>query len=334
MRAQMPIIKMPCGVVDEKCRVAANNLRNRYDASDVKSVAAGMVFFLGALLLSTIFDASIKYLVTQISALFLNALRYLTYTGVGVVVLLRGGIPRWHDVNCRGMLVLRGTCLGLAGTCFLMALIWMPLGEATAIFFTSPLIVLVLARWWLREQVDWRKWMAVLVGFMGMLLMVRPGSALPTPGVLLVLGAAVSFGGYMLLTRWLATQGVAGHIQFGSTALVALIITSLPVPFFWPQTWPSIPILLLAIGVCVISAAGHLLLIAAFQRVEASTLAPLNYVQLILAVIFSIALFGAIPDAFSAVGMMLIAVAGLFVVLQRRRPRVRRNMRFVSDRER
>lgn len=277
---------------------------------------AGVLIFLCGLMTFSVFDASSKYLLETYPAPFLNIMRYATVALLAVAMLLRHGGPRLRDAPHKALLIWRGVALGTVGTCFMTALIWMPLAEATAIYFTSPLIVVVLSQWFLQEKVGLAKWLAVLAGFAGMLLVVRPGNDLPALGTALMVVSAICFSIFQLLTRKLAGK-VASHIQYSYTAFVCVVITGLPAPFFLPDPWPDLPdfLFILSLGVC--NGAGHLLLIAAFQRVAASTLAPLNYCQLLMAVAFSTFLFNQPPDALALTGIALITAAGVFLALPR-----------------
>ena len=178
--------------------------------------------------------------------------------------------------------------------------------------FTAPLLMVALSPWLLGEQVRLSRWVAVTVGFGGMLLIVRPGADLPLLGTVLMAVAAVCYAIFQLLTRRLAGL-VAGPVQYAWTALVCFIVTLLPAPFFLPAhqpPWGDVA-LLLAGGAC--SAAAQWLLLAAFERVEASTLAPLNYFQLLLAVAFSTFWFRRPPDAIAMAGIALIMAAGIYL---------------------
>lgn len=280
------------------------------------SQKVGVLLFLCGLLTFSVFDASSKYLLETYPAPFLNIMRYATVALLAVAILIRHGGPRLRDAPHKGLLIARGVALGTVGTCFMTALIWMPLAEATAIYFTSPLIVVVLSRWFLQEKVGLAKWLAVFAGFVGMLLIVRPGNNLPALGTALMVVSAISFSIFQLLTRKLAGK-VPGHIQYGYTAFVCLVITGLPAPFFLPDPWPDLPDFLFILSLGISNGAGHLLLIAAFQRVAASTLAPLNYGQLLMAVAFSTFLFNRPPDSLAMMGITLITAAGVFLVLPR-----------------
>ncbi|CCN23996.1 putative membrane protein [Bordetella bronchiseptica 1289] len=276
----------------------------------------GIALFFGALVAFATFDAACKYMLQFYPAPFLNVMRYTAVATIAAFMLLRHGLPRLSATPRRGLLVVRGLMLGTVGTCFMTALIWMPLSEATAIYFTSPMIMVALSPWLLGESVGRAQWLAVAVGFGGMLLIVRPGADLPALGTVLMAVAAVSYAIFQLLTRKLAGQ-VPGHVQYAYTAFICLLMTALPAPFFLPQPWPGLAdsLVIIALGLC--NGLAQILLIGAFQRVEASTLAPLNYCHLLMAVAFSTFWFGMPPDAPATAGMALIVAAGIFLVTRR-----------------
>ncbi|MES1265604.1 MAG: DMT family transporter, partial [Variovorax sp.] len=135
--------------------------------------------------------------------------------------------------------------------------------------------------------------------------------------------SAVCYAIFQLLTRRLAAL-VPSPVQYAYTALVCLVVTAIPAPFFWPAQpvpWHDV-LLLLAGGAC--SAAAQLMLLAAFERVEASTLAPLNYLQLLLAVAISSFWFHRPPDALATAGIALILAAGIYLARARPAPRAAR----------
>jgi len=271
---------------------------------------SGIALYLAALVLFASFDAAVKHLLTVYPAPFLNVMRYLAVATIGVGLLLRHGLPRWSDTPDKGLLLLRGLMLGTVGTCFMTALIWMPLSEATAIYFTSPLIVVALSPWLLGERVGARQWGAVALGCAGMLLIVRPGGSLPWLGTALMAISAVSYALFQVLTRKLSGR-VPNHVQYAYTALVCLVVTAAPAPFFLPDPWPGLRDGAAIVLLGVANGLGQILLIAAFRRVPASTLAPFNYCHLLMAVAYSTFVFGRPPDLLAMAGMALIAAAGL-----------------------
>ncbi|WP_191576987.1 MULTISPECIES: DMT family transporter [Achromobacter] len=276
----------------------------------------GILLFFAALVAFATFDAGAKQLLERYPAPFLNVMRYLAVVTLAMGMLWRHGRGlRLRDAPEKPLLVLRGVMLATVATCFMTALIWMPLSEATAIYFTAPLIMVALSPWMLGERVHAAQWGAVAAGFGGMLLIVRPGGDLPLLGTLLMAVSAVSYAIFQVLTRKLSNK-VPGPVQYAYTAFICLIVTALPAPFFLPDPWPgpADTAIILALGAC--SGLAQILLIAAFQRVPAATLAPLNYFQLLLALGFSTFWFQRPPDALALAGMGLIMAAGVFLALR------------------
>jgi drug/metabolite transporter (DMT)-like permease len=229
-------------------------------------------------------------------------MRYLSVIVVAFTMLCRHGDLRLWRAPQKPLLLLRGAMLVTVATCFMTALIWMPLAEATAIYFTAPLLMVALSPWLLGERVQRSRWVAVTVGFGGMLLTVRPGNQLPLLGTVLMAVAAVCYAVFQLLTRRLAAL-VPSPVQYAYTALVCLVVTAIPAPFFWPaQPVPLHDVLLLAGGAC-------------------SAAAPLNYLQLLLAVAISSLWFHRPPDALATTGIALILAAGIYLARSRPAPR-------------
>lgn len=278
---------------------------------------AGILLFFAALVAFATFDAGSKHMLERYPAPFLNVMRYLAVIFLAIAMLVRHGRGvRLRDAQEKPLLILRGVMLATVASCFMTALIWMPLSEATAIYFTSPLIMVALSPWLLGERVRPVQWAAVAAGFAGMLLIVRPGSDLPLLGTALMAVSAVSYAIFQVLTRKLSGK-VPGPVQYAYTAIICLIVTALPAPFFLPDPWPDLTdtILIVALGAC--SGLAQILLIAAFQRVSAATLAPLNYFQLLLAVLFSTFWFQRPPDSLALTGMVLIMASGVFLAMRR-----------------
>lgn len=282
--------------------------------NEAKSYVFGIVLFLVGLMFFGFFDAASKHLLETYPAPFLNVMRYGTVCIVAIFLWLRApAANKVLEPKYRKLLIARGIALGLVGTCFMTALIWMPLAEASAIYFTSPLIVVALSPWFLKESVSRPKWLAVLVGFFGMLMIVRPGNNLPLLGTALMVVAALSFATFQLLTKRLSAN-VSNTMQYGTTAIICLIITGLPAPFFLPSPWPTVTEFILITAVSASNALAQLILLIAFRRVQASTLAPLNYFQLLIAIVISTTWFKQPPDALALAGMGLITMAGLYLI--------------------
>jgi drug/metabolite transporter (DMT)-like permease len=212
----------------------------------------------------------------------------------------------------RGLLTLGGTLVGFAAYSYL------PLAYVSAVVFTVPLLVTALSVPMLGEQVGIRRWAAVLVGFCGMLIVVRPGAMAFEWILLLPLGVVVINAFYQITTRIVRDAADAVTSLF-YTAAVGAVLT-LPMLWFgwtWPdwQGWVG----LVAIG--FMGGAGHYLLISAFRFAPVSVIAPFNYTELFWSVAWGFILFNDLPDLWTWVGVAVIMASGLYVW---HRERVRR----------
>lgn len=275
----------------------------------IPSPGRGILFLLGAVLLFAILDTTAKYLTQHAPLPLLVWGRYASHLLLMLVLLApRQGrrllhAPRPGLQTLRGLLLLGCTGFGFA------ALSHMPVAETTAIFFTAPLLVALLAGPWLGEKISTGPWLAALAGFAGILLIARPSGALPPGGIALALGGAVCYACYQLLTRQLAAQTPPLTLLF-YTALTGTLGASLALPWFWTGIWPPLWIILATIALGVLGGSGHLLLIHAFRNAPASFLSPFLYVQLIWATLLGALIFGHWPDTLALTGMAIIALSG------------------------
>jgi drug/metabolite transporter (DMT)-like permease len=200
---------------------------------------------------------------------------------------------------------------------FVMAIATVPLATASAIGFTSPLIVTALSVPLLREQVGWRRWSAVMVGFCGALLIIRPGTGFHDPAVLLLLASSGAYALYQIATRWvMAHDSPATGIIFA--ALFGSLGTSLLLPFVWvtPQSLTDLAMLLALGG---LGGLGHFLVIKAFQAAPAAVIAPLGYVELLGTATLGYLIFANFPDALTWVGALIIIASGLYIAMRERK---------------
>lgn len=282
----------------------------------------GMCLFIGTLMVFSFYDAFAKVMVEHHSPVVVNLSRYITINLFAAFWLYRllATAPQpvaWQNLMRSKALWVRSASIATVGTCFMAALVTMPLAEATAIYFTAPLLMVALSSQWLGEQVRRAQWVAVWLGFAGMLLIVRPGSDLPWVGTLLMAISAVCYAVFQLLTRRLAGH-IPAPVQYAHMAWVCMAVTLAATAVAWPARWPTAGewgvLLLGSIASCV----GQLLMLAAYKRVAASTLGPLNYLQLLLAVAISATWFGLVPDSLTLAGTVLIAAAGVYLAWSRR----------------
>jgi len=231
-----------------------------------------------------------------------------------VLISCRGRLPRptiAHGV--RGLLLVLGTLA------FFWAVTFMPLADSTAIFFVEPLILTLMSAVFLGERIGWRRILAVLVGFMGALIVIRPSFQTVGLPALLPLVAAICFALYLTITRRMAKRENAQAMQFwvclfGMLILSALMATSPQIGWDVMQpSWPTMEAWGWLVGLGVIATIAHMLAICAFQLAPASVLAPFQYLEILGATLLGAVIFGDLPDAMTGLGIAIIISSGLYV---------------------
>lgn len=280
----------------------------------------GIALFMLALMLFAMLDATSKHLTATFAVPLLVWARYTLHFLAMMLFIAPSMRLRLVRTRHLALQVVRALALMVTTGCGMAAFRTMPLAEATAVIFLAPVLVALLAGPFLGERIGAGRWLAVVVGFAGVLLIARPGGALNPVGMAWALAAAASYAAYQLLTRRLSHVEHPLTLLF-YTALVGTAATSLVLPWFWTETEPS-PLQWLQIAsLGVYGGVGHFLLIRAFRLAPASTLSPFTYTQLIWAALLGWLVFGHIPDALSAAGMAVIAASGLWLAWNERRSR-------------
>jgi drug/metabolite transporter (DMT)-like permease len=228
--------------------------------------------------------------------------------------LITGSLP-WRS-RAPGLQTFRSLLLAACNFLFSSALVHIPLADATAVGFASPLFTLALAAIWLGERISPWRWFGMGLGFAGVVILLRPPFLFAGEpahwAMLLPLGAAALFAVYQILTRKLAAlddpRTTILHTSFAATLVTS---ASLPLVWVWPSglDWAALVLLGLLGG------ASHGLLVLAFARAPASLLAPLSYTQMIWAVVAGVLVFGDAPDAITWLGMAVIALSGVLVAV-------------------
>jgi drug/metabolite transporter (DMT)-like permease len=279
----------------------------------------GILMFMLALMLFALLDATSKHLTASFAVPLLVWARYTLHFLIMLIFVAPSMRLQLVRTDNLALQVVRA--LALVGTTgfAMMAFRSMPLAEATAVLFLSPLLVTLLAGPFLGERIGAGRWAAVIVGFAGVLLIARPGGALNLAGILWALAGAACYAVYQLLTRRLSH---AEHplTLLVYTALVGTAVMSLALPWFWFEFSPGPLQWLMIASLGFYGGVGHFILIRAFRLAPASTLTPFGYTQLIWAGLLGWLVFGHIPDAMTAAGMAVIAAAGLWLALGERRP--------------
>ncbi|WP_309570293.1 DMT family transporter [Deinococcus sp.] len=214
-------------------------------------------------------------------------------------------------------MLLRSLCLSGLTLVMMGAYARMPLAEATAIMFLAPLLVTLAAIPLLRETPGPLRWVGSVGGFLGLLLILRPGGNLDSVGVALAFAGALLNAGYQLLSRLL--QGVAPlTLLFHSAATGAVVGVGMVLLGGGPGAVSPADLGVMAL-LAVSGGVGHFLLTVAFRRADASLLAPMTYLQLVFAAGVGWAAFHQVPDHVALAGMLLICASGVMAVLDSRR---------------
>ena len=223
--------------------------------------------------------------------------------------LLKTAQPRFQ--------VARGTVLAVSSVCFVNALRFLPLADATAINYTTPILVVLLSVAILDERMTRARIAFVVAGFAGMLLIIRPGASILHGGAVFALAAAGFYAVYQILTRML--RGDDPRVTLFYPALCGSVLMLPALPFLdrgADMPWSDIGL----IGLTgILGTVGHFLFILAFQRAPASGLTPFTYVQLVWAILLGWLFYGQFPDALTLVGIGVIAASGLYLAWHERR---------------
>lgn len=277
---------------------------------------AGIALCVAANASFAVLDATVKYLSQTYPPPLVAWARYLFHVLVMAVLLWPSRGTSLLVTRAPLLQVARGLCLAMSSITFFGALALMPQAEATALIAISPILVTVVAVKWMKERAPRGTGWALAASFAGVLLIIRPGSALFGPAALLPLLAAFFACGYVLLTRRLAgvDDGVA-TLFIG--AVVATLALSGLAPLYWLAPGSLADIALLVFS-GLVGAAGHLLLVRAYERANASTLAPFTYAHTVAALFTGWLVFGTFPDAPALAGMTLIVATGVAMAVARR----------------
>jgi drug/metabolite transporter (DMT)-like permease len=283
-----------------------------------RPVLVGILLIIAAGFGFTVMDATAKYLSQRLPLIEVAWGRYLFHAATLPFILARNGGFATLRSRRLGLQLWRSVFLLGSTVLFWLALRYIPLADATAVSFVGPLMLTALSVPFLGEKVGPRRWAAVGVGFLGALVIIRPGLGMAQPASLIPLSSAAAFAGYALCTRILSRSDHWTTTLVWS-ASVGLVLLSAAVPFVW-QT-PDLAGWIGLVFLGLIGSFAHLLLILAYSRAPASTLAPLSYLQLIWSTAIGFLLFASFPDAWTLAGGAVVAASGLYVI---HRARLRR----------
>jgi drug/metabolite transporter (DMT)-like permease len=227
-----------------------------------------------------------------------------------VMFLPRAGLKLFQFRNV-GSQIVRGLLLFFSSFLYFHGIVYLPLATAASISLTSPLIVTALSARFLNEPVGPRRWAAVAVGFVGALIVVRPGHAHFDLHALLIVGSTLCSAFYQLFSR---RYGQTERPDASATmaTIVGTLVATPFVPFEWVTPTAGWQWALMA-GMGVMAGVGHYFVTIAYSQAPAALIAPFNYLQLIGAALLGYLLFGDLPDFWSWVGAGVIVASGLYI---------------------
>ncbi len=266
---------------------------------------------IAAIFLLSIMDGFSKYLSQHYSVIAINMFRYWFF---GIIIFFLCIDKNNNKIEVpfskfRLIQILRGTILAIemcfAHYCFLK----IGLIETHAIFASCPLIVAILSVIILKEKFGWRRWFAIILGLIGILIILRPGLKIFDPIALIAVACSVAFAFYQVLTRFVSSEDTT-ETSFFYTGISGLVVLSLIGPFFLTpiSTIHAFYILI----VCCLGAGGHFLMINAFKKTEASLLQPFVYLHLVFVSFIGVFVFGEEIELPLFIGSIIIVSSGLY----------------------
>jgi len=291
------------------------------EAQHHRRTLRGIALIMAAVFMFSAMDTLAKHMLKSYPMSALMWARYMVHIVVMAVLLGPCMGTRLLRTSHLWLQMLRGVLLLASTIFFYFALRYLPLAEAAAISFVGPVLTALLSGPMLGDKVSRRQWFAVLLGFTGVLIIMRPGGGVVSLAAVFPLATAVLFSVYQIVTRRLSGREHPYTTLF-YTAVVGAVITSIAVPLHWVT--PTLVQAGFVVCIGLLGGLGHLLLIRAMEHASPSTLAPFVYSQLIWSTLLAYLAFGDFPEPMTLFGMVVVVAAGLLAVNWK-------HMRRVSD---
>ncbi|MBX3605396.1 MAG: DMT family transporter [Piscinibacter sp.] len=273
----------------------------------------GIAFVIGAASCFATMDTTVRYVGAYLSVTLVLWARYGLHAAIMTVWIALSRQRSFRTANPMFQIA-RGALLAFASAMAFAALRRMPVAEFTAIIMLTPVIATLVARLWLKERISPLRWTLVAGGFVGALIVIRPGSGIIGWAALLPLAAAFSNAAFQIMTSRFAPHEDPFTTNFYTGATGVAIATPLllasvadPIDMLLNAPGPQVGALL---AIAVLGTTGHLLLILALGKAPASTLMPFQYAQLAVAALAGFIAFGAVPDGWGWLGMAIIGICG------------------------
>ena len=309
----MPVIAAMALAMPRRWRLMWR-LTDPWTKPTMENPTRGILLLLASTLLFSISDVMAKFLGDYIPVIEIGWIRYFTFLVVVLIVNLQRGRMKLR-VNYPGVQLMRGVMMVASMLLFIFSLRFLPLADAAAIGFVSPLFITALSVPMLGEVVGIRRWTAIAVGFIGVLIVIRPGTGAFQPAAFLVLASSLCWAFASIFTRRIAGRDDTSATMLW-TGIIGFGLLSALVPFDF--TFPSVPHLALNIVLGTIATIGQYWMILAYRHAGAALLAPFSYIQLLWAISSGYLIFGTLPDQMTLLGASIITASGLYTIHRER----------------
>jgi drug/metabolite transporter (DMT)-like permease len=283
---------------------------------DTRARLIGISLMFGALFCFALLDTTGKWLNGHLPTLQVVWARYASHFVIAFVFINPLTVKNLFTTQRPWLQLGRSALLFLSTAINFISLNYLQLDETTAILFTTPFFIALFAGPLLGEWIGWRRWIAILIGFAGALVVIRPGTGALHPTAFLSLAGACCYALYNISTRALAPYD-STQTTITYSALVGVLIASIPLPWIW-QT-PTEPLVIggmVAVG--LFGLVGHTFLIIAHRYAPAGVLAPFMYFQIIWVLMTSFAVFGDLPHFWTIIGVLIVVASGLYLLYRER----------------
>ena len=269
-----------------------------------------IIFNLLAWVMLPIMDGFAKYLSAELPVLQITWARYF-FTVVFIFPLMLFFFKKylvWTDKP--KLQLIRGLILLTANISFFYSISVISLPKALTLAFVAPLVVTAFSPFFLGESVGYRRWAAVIIGFIGSLVVIRPGFLEINLASLAALGTGIMYGFYLIITRKLSTSDNP-LLTLLLTGVVGAIIATTFMPFVWVSPTFNQWSIMAAIG--LFACIGHLFIILSLKFADASKLAPFSYFEIVTNIIIAYYFFGDFPDSWTFLGLFIIVFSGIYI---------------------
>ena len=275
----------------------------------------GIALMCLTMLLFAFQDTLSKRLVAEYSVFFVTAVRYGFMAVVAVALAAResGGLRATVRTRRAPAQIVRGLLLALQICIVVSSFVLLGIIETHAILAATPLMIVALSGPVLGERVGWRRRVAIGIGFVGVLVILDPGSGVVSPWALVSVGACAVFTAYSLLTRSVARDDGPATSFFWTAAVGLVVLAPVGVWFSEPMGLEDAAVMAL---LCVTAGTGHFLLIRTYAIAEANVVQPFSYLQLVFATVLAVAFFGERPEGHVVAGAAVVVAAGVFTLVR------------------